>query len=296
MAELSRESKVGFIGAGLVGGSLAAALLEAGYPVVAVASRTSASAMDFAGRVPGCVANEEPQDVVAASDVVFVTTTDDAIEHVTAAQKWRAGQGVVHCAGAASLDILDSAVRQGALVGAMHPLQAFSSVENGVKSIPGTTFGIEAEGEMKEYLREMAAAIGGNPVFIASEDKALYHLTGVMLGGLLTTLGATAAQLWDRLGIGRAEGVRALVPMMRSVSYNLETSGLPSAVAGPYMRGDVGTITKHLEALQSRAPEVLPLYCQLALAGLPFCLEKGLAPEKADEIRELVDTFEANTR
>ena len=46
MAELSRESKIGFIGAGLVGGSLAAALLEAGYPVVAVASRTAASAMD----------------------------------------------------------------------------------------------------------------------------------------------------------------------------------------------------------------------------------------------------------
>ena len=296
MAEFSRKSKVGFIGAGMVGGSLAVGLSEAGYAVVAVASRTPASANGLAGRVAGCVAYEDPQDVVDESDVVFVTTTDDAIEPVTAARRWRIGQGVVHCAGAASLDILEPAVRQGAMAGAMHPLQAFSSVENGVKSIPGTTFGIEAEGEMREYLREMATAIGGNPVFIAAEDKALYHLTGVMLGGLLTTLGATAAQLWDRLGIGRAEGVRALVPMMRSVSYNLETSGLPSAVAGPYMRGDMGTITKHLETLQARAPEVLPLYCQLALAGLPFCVEKGLAHEKADEIRELVETFVASAR
>ena len=91
--------------------------------------------------------------------------------------------------------------------------------------------------------------------------------------------------------MSRDEGVRALVPMMRSVSHNLESTGLPGAVAGPYMRGDIGTIGSHLEALRARAPEVLPLYCQLALAGLPFCVEKGLPEERADEIRALVERF-----
>lgn len=291
MGQISRESKVGFIGAGLVGGSLAVALSRAGYPVAAVASRTRASAVGLAARVPGCSVYRAPQEAVDASDVVFVTTTDGAIRDVTAAQRWQRGQAAVHCAGAATLDVLEGAARDGALTGAMHPLQAFSSVENGVESIPGTTFGIEAEGAMREYLREMALAVGGRAVFVRAEDKALYHLTGVMMGGLLTTLGATAAQLWDRIGIGRAEGVKALAPMMRSVSHNLESSGLPGAVAGPYMRGDVGTIGSHLEALRTRAPAVLPLYCQLALAGLPFCVEKGLPAEKADEIRALVESF-----
>ena len=291
MGEISRESKIGFIGAGLVGGSLAVALAGAGYPVVAVASRTRASAVGLAARIHGCAVYALPQEVVDASDVVFVTTTDGAIGEVAAAQRWRPGQGAVHCAGAATLDVLEGAARDGALVGAMHPLQAFSSVENGVESIPGTTFGIEAEPPMREYLRSMALAVGGRAVFVRAEDKALYHLTGVMMGGLLTTLGATAAQLWDRIGMGRDEGVRALVPMMRSVSHNLERSGLPGAVAGPYMRGDTGTIRSHLEALRTRAPEVLPLYCQLALAGLPFCVEKGLPEERADEIRALVKRF-----
>ena len=291
MAELSRESRIGFIGAGMVGGSLAVALSEAAYPVVAVASRTASSAGGLAQRVSGCVAHETAQDAVDASDVVFITTTDSAIGPVAGDQRWRPGQVAVHCAGAASLDVLEPAVRLGALAGAMHPLQTFSSVEIGVKSIPGTTFGIEAEGEVREYLREMAVAIGGNPVFLTSEDKALYHLTGVMMGGLLTTLGATAAQLWEGLGMSRAQGVTALVPMMRSVAMNLGTSGVPGAVAGPYTRGDIGTIGSHLAALKSRAPQVLPLYCELALAGLPFCVEKGLAPERAEEIRELVETF-----
>ena len=291
MANLSRESRIGFIGAGLVGGSLAVALSEAGYPVVAAASRTFSSAQGLAQRVSGCVAYEAPQEAVDASDVVFITTTDDAIEPVAGAQQWRPGQVAVHCAGAASLDVLEPAVRQGALAGALHPLQAISSVENGVKSIPGTTFGIEAEGEVQAYLRDVALAIGGNPVFVASQDKALYHLTGVMMGGLLTTFGAAAAQLWEHLGMSRAQGVKALVPMMRQVSINLDTSGLPGAVAGPYARGDIGTVRKHLETLRSRAPGVLPLYCELALAGLPFSVEKGLAADRAEEIRELVETF-----
>ena len=170
--------------------------------------------------------------------------------------------------------------------------QAFSSVENGVKSIPGTTFGIEGNEEMRAYLVSMASAIGGNPISLRSEDKPMYHLSGVMLGGLLSALAAVSAQLWEQFGMRRADGVKALAPMMRQVSINLETSGVPGAMAGPYIRGDIGTILKHLEALQLRAPEVLPLYCELALAGLPFALEKGaLKPERGEEIRRLVEKY-----
>ena len=64
---------------------------------------------------------------------------------------------------------------------------------------------------------------------------------------------------------------------------------MPGGVQGPYARGDIDTVRKHLGTLQSRAPHVLPLYCEMALAGLPFALEKGtLSSETADRIRELV--------
>ena len=294
MAEIGRRSAIGFIGSGVVGGSLSVALSQKGYQVVAAASRTFSSAESLAARVADCTAYRTNQEVADAVDVVFVTTYDAAIEPVASGISWRPGQGVVHCSGAASLDVFDEAVRQGALAGALHPLQAFSSVENGVISIQGTTFGIEGVGAMREYLQETALAIGGLPRFLRSEDKALYHLTGVMMGNLLIALAAQAAQLWDELGIGRAEGVTALAPMIRQVSYNLESSGIPGAVAGPYARGDVGTVRKHLEALESRAPEVLPLYCELALTALPFGREKGnLTPEASEEIRCLVEQFKA---
>jgi len=292
MTSLDQSSRIGFIGSGTLGGSLSVALAERGYAVVASASRTFSSAQGLAGRISGCVAYLTGQEVADLTDVVFITTPDDAIGVVASAITWRPGQGVVHSSGAESLGVFDNAVQHGALAGAFHPLQAFSSVENGVKSIPGTTFGIEGEAEMRTYLEQMARDIGGNPIFLKAEDKVLYHLSGVMIGNLLTALAAVSAQLWDQLGLTRADGVKALAPMMRQVSVNLATSGLPAALAGPYPRGDIGTVLKHLEALTSRAPHVLPLYCELALAGLPFAVEKGTLPaDRADEIRNLVEQF-----
>ena len=292
MSSLDQNSRIGFIGAGTVGKTLAVVLSRHGYPVVAAASRSPASAQALAELVPGCVAYPSPDEVAGASDVVFITSPDDAIPRIAAGITWRPGQAVVHCSGAASLDVFDPAESQGALPGTFHPLQAFSSVDNGIESIPGTTFGIEGDPEMREYLGDMARAIGGNPIFLRAEDKALYHLSGVMMGNLLTALAATAAQLWEELGMERADGVKALVPMMRQVSINLESSGVPGAVAGPYVRGDIGTVRKHLEALHTRAPDVLPLYCELALAALPYALEKGVVgPDVIDQVRVLVTSF-----
>ena len=274
----------------MVGGSLAVAFSRAGYSVVATSSRTYSSAQTLADRIPGSRACTTAQDAADLADVVYITTPDDAIRSVASAIRWRRGQGAVHCSGAASLDVLTHAVDQGATAGAFHPLQAFSSVENGVKSIPGTTFGIEGGAEMRAYLGDIALAVGGNPINLDAEDKPLYHLSGVMMGNLLTVLAAVAADLWRALGMERADGVRALAPMIRQVSYNLETSGVPGAVAGPYARGDIGTVRKHLEALHTRAPDVLPLYRELALAALPYALEKGtLGPDRADEIRDVIE-------
>lgn len=294
MRPLSAQSRIGFVGSGTVGGSLSVALANSGYAVVAAASRSFSSAQALAGRIEVCAAVQTAQEVADSADVVFITTPDDAIGPVASALSWRPGQGVVHCSGAASVDVLDEAAQQGAAAGTFHPLQAFSSVEGGVKSIPGTTFGIEGDSDMRSFLEAMALALGGRPIFLKSEDKVLYHLTGVMMGNLLTGLGAVAAQLWDEIGLTRAVGVKALVPMMRQVSINLDTSGLPGAMAGPYPRGDIGTVRKHLETLKTRAPGVLPLYCELALAGLPFAVEKGtLSVERAQEIRELVESFKS---
>jgi predicted short-subunit dehydrogenase-like oxidoreductase (DUF2520 family) len=280
MPVFSQQSTIGFIGAGAVGGTLAVALRQAGYRVVAVASRTFASAHGLAQRLAGCTAYASPQQ------------PDDAIGQVASGLTWRGGQGVVHCSGATSLDVFAAPMVQGVLPGALHPFQAIASLDTGVPSLPGTTFGIEADGVMREVLVTMALALGGRPIILSAADKALYHLSAVMMGNLLTGLAATAAQLWEHLGASRADGLQAVVAMMRSVVHNLERAGIPAAVAGPYVRGDVGTIRRHFETLSATAPAVLPLYRELALAALPFGVEKGaLAPDQSQTIQHLIAQY-----
>ncbi len=296
MRDIDTSTPIGFIGAGAVGGSLAIALHNAGYPVVAVASRTHASAQSFADRIPGCVPYRSLQKLVDSAGFVFITTPDDAIQRVCDSLRFREGQGVAHCSGAASLEPLEAAAEQGAMVGAFHPLQAFSSVDEGVQNIPGVTFGIEAAPQIRDYLEQMALDIGGNPIFLRPEDKVLYHLSGVLMGNLLAVLASVAASVWPKFDHARDEGIRALTPMMGAVARNLDANGVPQGVAGPYPRGDVGTIRKHLEALKSSAPEYLPLYCELALAGLPFAVEKGsLSADLASEIERIVLEYRPGT-
>jgi len=292
MGNLSKRSKIGILGAGIVGKSIAVVLSRSGYPVVATASRSFSSAQDLAHLVVDSRACVNPQEAVGFVDVIFVTTPDDSINQVVSEINWSADHTVIHCSGVSSVDVLEPASVQGAKVGSFHPMQAFASVENGVKSIPGTTFGIEGSEEVQGYLKQMALDVGGHPISLSSEDKALYHLSGVMMGGLLSGVAAATAQLWEQLGMERADGVRALTPMIRQVSQNLSAAGVPAGIAGPYARGDVGTVKKHLHTLKARAPDVLPLYCHMGLAGLPFALEKGtLSAERAEKIRDLLNEY-----
>ena len=287
-----KATQIGFIGAGNVGGSLAVAMSNAGYPVTAVGGRTFASAQTFAGRISDCTAYENIQEVADRADFVFISTSDDAIKTVCDQVSWREAQGVAHCSGAASVDLLQPAVDQGAVAGAFHPLQAFNSVENGVKAIPGVTFGIEGNDAIQSYLRGIASDIKGIPISLRPQDKVLYHVSGVLMGNLLAVLASVAASMWEKFDHTRDEGVRALSPMMPAVSSNLNSVGVPQAVAGPYVRGDIGTVRKHLEAVSSSAPEYLALYIELALVGLPFAVEKGaLAPERSQEIKELLESY-----
>ena len=274
-----KGSRIGIIGSGFVGGSLAVALSRVGYSVVAAASRRFASAESLALRIKGCKAFPDSQDVIDVSDVVFLTTPDDLIKSISERLTWRSKQAAIHCSGAASLDVLDHLLEHNVIPGAFHPLQAFMSVDEGADSLSGITIGIEGGEDIAPFLEEMAKVLGAHPVFLSAEDKALYHMSGVMLGGLLTEYAAITTQLWEHIGRSRSDGIRALLPMMRQVANNLERFGLPEAVAGPYARGDVGTIRKHLDALQERKPELLAFYCELALAGMGSVEEKQVLDE-----------------
>lgn len=283
--------KIGFIGAGTVGTALANRLSIAGYHVVFAASRTFASAERLACSVENCQAVNNIQAVADKADFVFITTPDGAIGQIAAQIKWQPGQYAVHCSGADSTAVLLPAREQGARVGAFHPLQTFAGVKQAIDNIPGSTFAVEAEEPLKTILKEMAQKLGGYSIELKPEDKVLYHASAVMACNYLVTLIKLSTDLWQSFQVSRPEAVRALMPLLKGTLNNLESLGIPNCLTGPIARGDIGTVQKHLSALDQVDGTVADTYRKLGLLTIPVALAKGKIDQtRANQMEEVLDS------
>ena len=59
----------------------------------------------------------------------------------------------------------------------------------------------------------LALGIGGRPLSMEPEDRALYHASAVLCCGYLIVLGKAAADLWQEMGIPRDEALSAIRPL-----------------------------------------------------------------------------------
>ncbi len=285
----SSKPKIGFIGTGTTGTALAVKLHAQGYPIVAASDRTLSSTRRFADMVPDCRIYQKNQDVADNVDLTFITTPDDLIAPIAASLKWHSGQSVVHCSGAASLDILAPARGDGANTGAIHPLQTFASVSQAIDNIPGSTFGIEADEPLFSILRDMAVALEGNWVKLKPGDKVLYHAAAVLSCNYLITLVKLATDLWKSFGMDPEQATQALMPLLKGTLNNISNIGIPECLTGPIARGDTGTISKHISALEQSSTEALSAYLEMGLQTIPVALAKGKIDKKtADTLKTLL--------
>ena len=287
---------IGFIGAGRAATVLGVALAKGGYSVVAVASRTEASAKAAAKAIEdagsmGCLAVSQ-QSAADAADLVLVTTNDGAIGEIARTVRWRAGQAVVHCSGALGADVLDSAGHTGAWIGSWHPFQTLT----GTATLDGVAFGIEADDELYRTLAAMAVAVGGNPLPVAAEARALYHASSVMACGYLTTLLRDARRVWEAAGLPEEAGRRAIGAIASATVRNVIEFGEDATMTGPVSRGDIGTVRLHLESLRSSAPELLDLYTAISLRSVQLALDAGRPTEALSRWDALYDEFRSEGR
>ncbi len=280
---------IGFIGAGTTGTALAVRLTQCGYKVIAVSSRSLTSAERLAARIGGCETYDAAQAVADRAQFVFITTPDDTISKVASEVQWHSGQRVVHCSGAHAVDILEQAKQNGAVVGCFHPLQTFASVDQAIENIPGSTFAVEAEEPLLTELKEMALSLGGDWVMLRAGDKVLYHTAAVFACNYLVTLVKLATDLWQIFGVSPVRAIKAFMPLLRGTLSNIENVGLPNCLTGPIARGDLGTIKRHLKALEKEAPSLLNIYKQLGSQTIPIALAKGkIDSKRAAELQALL--------
>jgi len=281
--------KIGFIGAGTTGTALAVRLSQKECPVVAVSSRTLSSAQKLADLVPDCRVYRTAQELADVAELVFITTPDDVIAQVCSEVQWRGGQSVMHCSGAHSVDILEAAKELGAAVGSFHPLQTFAGVNQAIENLPGSTFALEAGEPLLSTLKELTSLLSGSWVELKPGDKVLYHAAAVFACNYLVTLVKLALDLWQDFGVSSKEATRALLPLLEGTINNINNIGLPNCLTGPVARGDLGTIERHLSALEAKSPSLLITYKELGLQTIPIALAKGKVNEqKAEEMKALL--------
>ena len=73
-----------------------------------------------------------------------------------------------------------------------------------------------------------------------------------------------------------------LKPLITGTLGNIERIGIPAALTGPVARGDRKTIADHLEAIETKLPDLLTLYRTLGRHTLTIAEAKGsLSPQAA---------------
>jgi predicted short-subunit dehydrogenase-like oxidoreductase (DUF2520 family) len=262
-----------FVGAGRAGRALATAAHQAGYQVVAVASRTPAHAAELADAV-GARQVGTAARAARAADVTFLTVPDAAVTRVAAtiAATGMAlgGRALVHCSGAHSSSALAAVRQMAAQVGAVHPLQALT-MDSSPTVLRGTFFSIEADQGLRPVLERMVVDLGGIPFAAPSGDRALYHAAAVLAGNAPLALLARAAGLLETAGVDRAIATEALATLLEGAAGNVRRLGAQAALTGPVVRDDADTVARHLRALRNdeatRRLYLLLARDTLALAG-----------------------------
>ena len=298
--ELSAESGIAVVAAGRLGSSLALALVKAGRNVVAVSSRRGEHRRWLASALRSAIATrdggtrsstvhvcEDAREAASYAKVVFVTSNDGSIADVVDSCELGVGQYAAHCSGLLAADVLSEAAPH-ATVGAIHPLQTFPTPDSD-GLLHGISFGIESsDTEFREWLCGIATSFGGRVVQLNSDaDRAAYHAAAVMACGLLAGWTGLAADMWGALGISRDEALRHMAPMIESTVGAVSRLGIPEAMSGPFVRGDVDTVRAHLDATGRVASDVGRAYAALALAQLPLASAKDNLDARV--VRELTD-------
>ena len=282
--------KIAIIGIGRLGSQLATET----YPnatITAASTRNPKTRRSLAQRLPNALITHNPAEAAQHADTVFITTSDATIRQVCDAIPWQPHHRVAHFSGVLTTDALRSAAEAGASTAAFHPLQTFTQ-RNPPDALRNIAFAVDCdEPEFDRWLRALANHWNSRSFRIHGDAAhAAYHASAVLACGLLTGLVGVAASLWEAAGIDRDQAVEMLAPMLRTTADAIARDGIPEAISGPYIRGDVETIRRHLDITAQIDPEISRAYAAVAIAQLPIANEKAqLPPATVETIKSALE-------
>lgn len=227
-------------------------------------------------------------DGLKPGTLVMLSVPDDAIAPVASA--FAEVEGVsefsfVHPSGVSGAELLQPLTDMGALAGVFHILQSFPPT-SGHARVAGSYAAISGEPPMQEKLKQLATAIGCIYFELKDDQRVAYHAAAVLASNALIGLLDAGRELLVQAGIDSGIAGKLLIPLARGTLANAEAVGAQQALTGPVMRGDTGTIKRHLGVLSG---DVRRSYVATMLAACDTAERAGHTPaDKLAAIRKLL--------
>jgi len=279
---------VAIIGGGRLGTCLGRALATHGFPIAAVACRTLRSARESVRLIGQGVAMTDIHRAVSRGRLVFLCLPDDVIADVArrlaAGKRDWTGRFVFHTSGLQPAAVLLPLKARGAAIGSFHPAQSFPAKDVPGPPFRGISFGLEGDREIRAVGRRIVHRLGGQVLWLTPADKPLYHTACSLASNGLAALFDAAMALLVDLGLDREAAKDVLLPLSQGTLQNVKKTDPRRALTGPVVRGDAGTVKRHLEALR-RHPGALEIYRALARQALGVAHERGLSAARLKALR-----------
>jgi predicted short-subunit dehydrogenase-like oxidoreductase (DUF2520 family) len=285
------QYRIGVVGAGRVGAALAAALRDAGHHVVAASGESSASRTRIETLLPEAVV-ADPRSVAGQADLLLLTMPDDVLAGVVAslvdAGALRPDHVVVHTSGRHGVATLAPAAALGAATVALHPAMTFTGTDVDLDRLSTCVFGVTtADDSSAAVARELVADLGAMMTVVPEHERARYHAALAHGANHLATLVTQAMGLLRQAG--STDPSATLRPLLRAALDNALAYG-DAALTGPVVRGDLDTVSAHLDALADSPAPTFYAYRVMARATAELAVEDGrLARSRAREIAAALD-------
>lgn len=231
-----------------------------------------------------------PEEVLAAADLALLTVPDDVLPELVrglaATNAFRPGQFVAHASGRYGVEVLRPATNAGALPLALHPAMTLTGTSLDLERLSGAPFGVTAPDELRPVAEALVVEMGGDPVWVPEEHRALYHAALANGANHLVTLVTQSVDLLKVAGVQAPE--RLLGPLLYAALDNALRSG-DAALTGPVVRGDAGTVAAHVEVINEVSAEARRAYVAMARLTADRALANGtLRPTAAEALLEVL--------
>ena len=284
------------IGTGRMGSSLALRLYKKGFYVRSLFNRSMESCREIAGLTKADCCRAFPRQLSDLGDFVFICLPDDQIEGFSKKMAgWlqlqtasgpstrgaaslidrshESGEPVptparnaasriswVHTSGSLPAEILLPLSPDGSGIAAMHPVQTFTS-HNRDTAFDDCFVTLQGDPELCSRLEGMVRKIGARPLLMDEKSKMAVHLAAVIACNYLAPLFAASDDILQQNDV-EVKARELFGPLVRQAVENLLTHPPEEVLTGPVVRGDPGTIERHLTML-GRTPQWKALYCEL---------------------------------